>query len=292
MQEVRVTVPEGHGTQVVQVALQTGIQEVAVYRVEAPGASAPREIVSAEVSTPAAQAFVDALLAASFYDPHTIRITCRTVLTIVSDLPRAQLTRPLRQPLPTVLDELWQHSHITSSFVARGFAATALLAYGMHQQQQVTIVTALLFTPFLPLVLAISLGLWAGEHALLRQGATALLLSTAVAVVAGAMIGLAMGGPLRFMDFKPLLVNGLISAGIGVVAGLSSADDVGRHYLIAVAAAAQYAIYPVWIGLSLALGFPDGTTTLARLGALGCNLSTIALIAFLTYATLMKHGAP
>ena len=45
---------------------------------------------------------------------------------------------------------------------------------------------------------------------------------------------------------------------------LSSADDVGRHYLIAVAAAAQYAIYPVWAGLSLTLGFPDKATTLTR----------------------------
>jgi hypothetical protein len=103
--------------------------------------------------------------------------------------------------------------------------------------------TALLFTPFLPLVLALSLGLWAKDRALLRHGAVALLGSTALAVGA-------------------------------------------------VAAAAQYAIYPVWIGLSLTFGFPESPTTLARLGALGVNLTTIALMALLTYATFMRRGAP
>jgi hypothetical protein len=73
------------------------------------------------------------------------------------------------------------------------------------------------------------------------------------------MAGWGMGGPSRFTDFKPLVVSGVISAGIGWVAGLSSADDVGRPYLIAVAAA-QYAMYPVWVGLSLTLGFPDAAT--------------------------------
>jgi hypothetical protein len=161
----------------------------------------------------------------------------------------------------------------------------------MHQNQPVTIMMALLFTPFLPLVLALSLGLWVRDRALLRQGTIALLCSTAVAVVAGAIVGWGMDGPICFTDFKPLIVSGLISAGIGWVAGLSSADDVGRHYLIAVTAAAQYAIYPVWVGLSLTLGFPDGATTLARLGAWGLNVSLIGLIAFLTYAKLLGRHA-
>jgi hypothetical protein len=135
MQEVRVTVPEGHGPQVVQVAFQVGIEDVAVYRVEAPGAQARHDIVSAEVATPVAQAFVDAVLAAPFYDPQTTRLTCRTVLAIVAPTPHASLTRPMRQPLPVVLDDLWQHSHVTLSFVARALGAAALLAYGMHQNQ-------------------------------------------------------------------------------------------------------------------------------------------------------------
>jgi hypothetical protein len=111
MQEVRVTIPEDQEPQVVEVALQVGIKDIAVYRVETPGAKARHAIVSAEVATPVAQAFVDAILAAPFYDPQTTRITCRTVLAIVAPTPHAPLTRPMRQPLPVVLDELWQHSH-------------------------------------------------------------------------------------------------------------------------------------------------------------------------------------
>jgi|RhiMetdeSRZDD1v2_1073273.scaffolds.fasta_scaffold1969907_2 hypothetical protein len=48
----------------------------------------------------------------------------------------------------------------------------------------------------------------------------------------------------------------------------------------------------VWIGLSLTLGSPEGTTTLARLSALGINLTTIALMALLTYATRLRRRAP
>jgi hypothetical protein len=286
MQEVRVTIPEDHGSQVVAVAFHVGIQEVAVYGVETPGATARQVIVSAEVATPVAQAFVDAVLATPFYDPETTRITCRALLAIIAPTPHAPLTQPMPQPLPVVVDELWQHSHVTPSFVTRALVAAALLAYGMHQNQPVTMMTALLFTPFLPLVLALSLRLWTGDRALLRQGSIALLCSTALAVV-----GWSLGGAIGFTAFQPLLVSGLISAGIGGVAGLSSADDVGRHYMIAVAAAAQYAMYPVWIGLSLTLGFPEGTTTLARLSALGINLTTIALMALLTYATLLRRRA-
>ena len=67
-----------------------------MYRVDAPGVQTRREIVSAEVATPAAQAFVDAGLAAPFYDPQATWIACRTVLAIVSHTPHAQLTRPIR----------------------------------------------------------------------------------------------------------------------------------------------------------------------------------------------------
>ena len=96
MQEVRVTIPEEHGPQVVAVAFHVGIQEVAVYRVETPGAKAPQVIVSAEVATPVAQAFVDAVLAAPFYAPQTTRLTCRALLAIVAPTPDGRLTRAWR----------------------------------------------------------------------------------------------------------------------------------------------------------------------------------------------------
>jgi hypothetical protein len=52
MQEVRVTIPEDQGPQVVEVAFQVGIEDVSVYRVEAPGAKARHVIVSAARSPP------------------------------------------------------------------------------------------------------------------------------------------------------------------------------------------------------------------------------------------------
>lgn len=145
---------------------------------------------------------------------------------------------------------------------------------------------ALLFTQFLKPVLAMSFGCFAADGKLLRQGALAFSLSTTFAVLAGAFVGYAGGGPMAFDDFKPMLVSVLISSGIGIVAGMSSADDTGRNYLVAVAAAAQYAIYPTWIGLSIAIGFPDAQTTLTRVGTFFLNVVRISAIALGTYVLL------
>jgi hypothetical protein len=71
-----------------------------------------------------------------------------------------------------------------------------------------------------------------------------------------------------------------------MAAGLSSADDTGRRYLIGVAAAVQYAIFPVWFGIALIIGFPQHTVTWQRLLTLGINLVTIAGTAVLAYTLL------
>src|SRR6185437_13728903 len=42
-----------------------------------------------------------------------------------------------------------------------------------------------------------------------------------------------------------------ISCFIGIAAGLSSADDAGRRYLIRVTAAVQFAVFPAWFGCQL-----------------------------------------
>ncbi|MBX6342452.1 MAG: hypothetical protein IRY97_08340, partial [Thermomicrobiaceae bacterium] len=71
---------------------------------------------------------------------------------------------------------------------------------------------------------------------------------------------------------------------------LATADDVGRRDLIALAAAAQYAIIPTWLGLSLVLGFPDPATTLTRLATFGLNVVTILAIGAVTYVLLDMRG--
>jgi hypothetical protein len=91
---------------------------------------------------------------------------------------------------------------------------------------------------------------------------------------------------MQFHDFQKPLLSFCISALIGVTAGLSSADDTGRRYLIGVAAAVQYAVFPVWFGIALVLGFPDASTTESRLLTLAINIVTIAGIGVVSYSLL------
>jgi len=286
MQEVRVTVPQGLSGEVAKVALAAGVPCVSVYQVYAHGPNEHHEVVSAEVGTPVAKSFIDALVSAPFYDPARITVTCRSLLAILEQGHQGRITRPMTWAPPAVFDSLWQNSHVTPAFIARSAVAPMLLAYGMIHNSVITIVIALLLTHFLRPVLAMSFGAWAGDGKLLRQGATAFSVSTVLAIMGGAMVGFAEGGPVAFNDFKPMLVSFLISAAIGVVAGLSSADDVGHNYLIAVAGAAQYAIYPTWFGLSLALGFADSATTLTRVATFCMNVVSISVMGVVTYALL------
>ncbi len=91
---------------------------------------------------------------------------------------------------------------------------------------------------------------------------------------------------MHFHTFEQPLVSFGISAIVGVAAGLASADDAGRRYLIGVAAAVQYAVFPVWFGISLVLGFPDRAVTGQRLLDLAINVVTIATIGAAAYGLL------
>src|SRR5205085_131956 len=92
-----------------------------------------------------------------------------------------------------------------------------------------------------------------------------------------------------FNDFKGPLASFAISAVIGIVAGLSSADDAGRRYLIGVAAAVQFAIFPVWLGAVSVLGLPPGNLMTVRILTLLVNVVTIASAAVVTYSLLALH---
>ena len=70
---------------------------------------------------------------------------------------------------------------------------------------------------------------------------------------------------------------------IGIAAGLSSADDAGRRYLIGVAAAVQYAVFPVWFGTCIVVGFPGGSVIAQRIETFVINV-TIAVAAAFVYA--------
>jgi len=182
-----------------------------------------------------------------------------------------------------VLEDLWQLSHVTPSYVARAIWAAVLLAYGMMGNKTISIVVAALFMPFLSVLLAAGFGLYSGDRGLARNGAWALLTSVLCSVAGGAVVALIHPGPMQFNDFQTPLTGFALSAIIGTVAGLSSADVTGRRYLIGVAAAVQYAVFPVWLGIALVQGFPPADITLQRLSTLGINLITLLFASTTAY---------
>src|SRR5205823_13583824 len=87
-------------------------------------------------------------------------------------------------------------------------------------------------------------------------------------------------------EFKSPLVSLGIGCVIGAAAGLSSADDAGRRYLIGVAAAVQFAVIPAWFGILCVLGLPDRHLLLERAGVFLLNLFALGAVATLMYAAL------
>ena len=91
---------------------------------------------------------------------------------------------------------------------------------------------------------------------------------------------------MLFTHFSSPLPSFAISAVIGAAAGPIIADDTGRRYLIGVAAAVQYGIFPVWFGYCLAHGFPQANITAERIGTFAINVLTIAIAALIAYLFL------
>jgi len=73
---------------------------------------------------------------------------------------------------------------------------------------------------------------------------------------------------------------------IGIAAGLASADDAGRRFLIGVAAAVQFAVFPVWIGAATILGFPARAILTERIATFLVNVVTICATGVVTYSLL------
>lgn len=285
MHEIRTTLPAEHAGTAARLANEAGIATVAISDVYLHGPEQTRKIVSVETSTPKARAFVDALLTSATLRDVDYSLTSRELRAIVNAEDILDLTRPMSEPFPDVIQDLWQLSHLTVSYVARAAAGAILLATGILDDNAVAIVVAALFLPFLAEVLAISFGLWCRDGRLLLRGLRAVAVSTALAFAAGALVAAIQGGPIHFTGFKGPLASFAVSLVIGVTAGLSTADDTGRRYLIGVAAAVQLAIFPVWLGAAAILGMPDGIVW-TRLESFLINLGTISLAAVAAYAGL------
>ena len=286
MHEIRVTVPEGRGKDVGELAMQAGIREVSIYPVFAYGPNCTKETVSAQTSTPRAKKFADSVLASPWFDPTQCTVSSRQLRALVNSTHPREITRPMLEPPINVFEDLWQLSHITVSYFARALAGAILLAHGMVKNDPVAIVVAALFLPFLSQAVAVGFGAWAGDWSLAKQGMKALIVSTAMSVLGGILIGVLHGPPMLFNNFAPPLSSFAISAVIGVTAGFVTADDAGRRYLIGVAAAVQYGVFPVWFGYCLVTGFPESEVVKSRLETFAINVGTIILFALVGYLLL------
>ena len=286
MHEVRVSLPPESIGEAVRLAHAVGIDRVSVSDVFVHGPDKPAKVLSVETSTPKARAFIENFLSSQTLSTAPSTLTSRELRAIVSDAPPADLTNPMSEPFPDVIQDLLQLSTVTASYVGRAAAGAVLLANGMIQNDPIAIVVAALFLPFLSQVLAVSFGVWSRNWQLARQGVRSVLVSAVLAVVAGAVVASIEGGPIGFESFKSPLASFAISAAIGVTAGLSCADDAGRRYLIGVAGAVQFAVFPVWFGLSLIIGAPSGEVIWNRLLCFSINLITISISAALAYAAL------
>ena len=286
MHEIRATMAPEQVAEAARLAHASGIERVAVSDVYIDGPNLHHKVVSVETSTPNARLFVEALLSSPAFSATEYSLTSRELRAIVDRTDLAQVTRPMSEPFPDVIQDLWQLSHVTASYVARAAAGGILLATGIIDDNAIAIVVAALFLPFLAEVLAVSFGLWSRDRRLILRGAGALMTSTALAFLGGLIVAWFAGAPIRFAGFKSPLASFAISAVIGITAGLSNADDTGRRYLIGVAAAVQLAIFPTWLGVAAVIGLPPREILDERLLSFAINLGTIAATAVTSYAAL------
>jgi hypothetical protein len=291
MHEIRVSLPSAFVPEVVRLANSAGIKKVTVSEVFVFGAEENQRVITVESSTPRASRFVESLLDSTALSNSGCTFTSREVRAIVDASPVEELTYPMSEPFPDICQDLWQLSHLTPSYLGRCAAGAILLATGLLHNDPIAIVVAALFFPFLSQVLSFSFGVWYREWRLAVQGMAAIATSIVVALAAGATVATVEGGIIGFSSFKTPLASFAISAVIGIAAGPSSADDAGRRYLISVAAAVQFAVFPVWFGEAIVLGLPLRAVWGERLVCFLINLVTIAAAAPLSYAILhLKHG--
>ena len=201
------------------------------------------------------------------------------------------MTVPLVEPATDIFEELWQFSHITVGFVGRIFIAACLLGYGLIQQKTLIIIAGLLFMPLLPLLLAIGFGAWTRQWKLAAQGALAFLVAIVLIILGGMAVAAISSPPVKYDEFNSLGATFLIALAVGIAAGLANIDDVGRREMISLAATAQIAIIPAWLGVCFILGFPvhqpGGENQITeRAGAFGVTIVTIIVASLAVYVSL------
>jgi len=295
MRQITVTAPQGTAQKVLEVAFIAGATDAAVFEKRVcskDGNERIKEVVELDCGTPIAKTFIDLLTSKPFFNRKDFSIAIRQPRSLISQGNLFRLTRPLVEPATDVFEELWQFSQITYGFVARILIGALLLAYGLVQYQLLLIVAGLLFIPLLPLMLSVGFGLWTRQWRLAAQGVLSLGLALLLLALGGVLVALLTHPPVRFVEFNSLVTGVLLSTAVGVAGGLATTDDVGRREMIGLAATAQIAIIPTWMGLCLIHGFPPlSDHPSARLLGLLLNVAAIIISSSLTYAALRIRGA-
>src|SRR5262245_30047403 len=109
MRLVKVQAPQGQGDAIAQLAFAAGIAQVTVRQEHICRPNQPaqmKDIVDVEVATPTAQKFIEAVMAAPFFDPRVYSIGTRQPRAIVADQTLSQLTMPLVARPLELLEEL------------------------------------------------------------------------------------------------------------------------------------------------------------------------------------------
>jgi hypothetical protein len=296
MRQITITAPDGSASQIAQVAFAVGISELSVGQrrvLNSSGSETIKDLVEMDVGTPLAKAFMDEFTKASFFDVEKFSIAVRQPRALISREKLSTLTRPLVEPSIDLFEELWQFSQVTYGFVGRILIGAVLLAYGLVEYKLLFMIAGLLFIPLLPLMLSIGFGLWTQQWRLAIQGLYSLIVAIGLLIAGGVFIAFLTNPPIKYSEFSSLPTGFLFSFAVGIAAGLATADDVGRREMIGLAATAQIAIIPAWVGLGLVLGFPatDPSPLPQRSLALLLNVIAIVIAALATYAAVGVKGA-
>ena len=296
MRLVRVKAPEGQAGEVARLAHEAGVPSVTVSQMRnlsSDGSAETKDVIDVDTATPRAKAFVESLMSAPFFDAEKYSIAIRQPRSIISKEDVRGLTWPVVAPSADIFEELWQFSQVTPSFVGRMLIGSVLLSYGMMEQNLLLMIAGLLFLPLLPTLLAVSIGALSRQWRLAGQGLFAFAVATALIVAGGAIVAAVVGPPLRYHTFSGMLTAAVISSLVGVAAALADTDDVGRREMIGLAATAQVALIPAWLGISLVIGFSqavDPTPPPRRLLTFAAIVAAIIVASMATYALLGLRG--
>jgi hypothetical protein len=296
MRQITITAPKGSAHEVAKIAFAVGISEVTIGEkqiLDASGSEIVKDSVEMDVGTPLAKAFLDEFTSKAFFTRDKFSIAVRQPRALVSRQRLSILARPLVEPSVDIFEELWQFSQVTYGFILRILIGALLLAYGLVEYQLLLIIAGLLFIPLLPLVLSIGFGLWTKQWRLAVQGVFSLAVAILLLMMGGLIVALMSNPPVRYSEFNSLGVGLLISGAVGTAASFATVDDVGGREMIGLAATAQIAIIPSWLGSCLVLGFPAFNVNPVSDILLGLLLNVLAIVvtSFITYGVLRVKGS-